>query len=231
MVLWRFCGGLQERNGGLCRAGWLRLGSELVFEGVHVGGEVAVGLVDGVALGGDLVQFGLRLFEAALESVDVLLEGRHALPFALGAGVVGLCGCDEAERGLVNDDLDGLFERAVGLILRQRGGGDLQAVEKDAAAARVDAVHGDGIEHVGDGGKDGGAVLGPVEHDLAATLPALARVLDRLAGGVVVVAEGLGPVRAAQRRRLAAAAVGEDVPAAVAKRRSVPGGEGLPGLG
>jgi len=229
LVLRCFSGGLDGGECGLHRRGF-RLPGELGFESKHVGGEGGVGFVDIVALGGDLVQLGLRLGEARLEFFPVVFEDPLALPATLGAGVVGLGGCDEAERGLVDDDLDWLFGRVVGKLLGQRGGGDLQAVEQDAATARIDAVHGDGVEHVGDGGQDGGAVLGPVEHDLAAALPALDRVLDRLAGGVVVVAEGLRPVGAAQRGRLAAAAVGEDVPAAVAKRRGCPGGECLPGF-
>jgi hypothetical protein len=67
--------------------------------------------------------------------------------------------------------------------------GDLEAVEEEAGAARVDLVGGDALEDFADGGLDGGAVFGQrqVEGGRAAAAPA--RVGDGFAGGLVVVAE------------------------------------------
>jgi hypothetical protein len=89
--------------------------------------------------------------------------------------------------------------------------GDLEAVEQEASAARVDFVGCDALEDMADGGLDGGAVFGQRQIESAAAAAALARVGDGFSGGVVVVAELL----LAQAWAGAAAAVGEDVAALV----------------
>jgi len=122
----------------------------------------------------------------------------------------------EGAEGGVDDDL---FDRiGVSCGFFGDGGqveaGDLEAVEEEAGALGVDLVAGDAEQDLADGALDGGAVLGQgdVEVGLAAT--AVAGVLDRAAGGVVVVAELL----VAQAGAAAAVAVGEDVAALVAFR-------------
>jgi hypothetical protein len=89
--------------------------------------------------------------------------------------------------------------------------GDLEAVEEEAGAARVDFVGGDAAENLADGGLDGGPVLGVGQVEGGAAAAALARVGDRAAGGVVVVAEFF----LAEAWAGAAAPVGEDVAALV----------------
>jgi hypothetical protein len=90
--------------------------------------------------------------------------------------------------------------------------GDLEAVEEEAGAAGVDVVGGDAAEDLADGGLDGGAVLGHGEVEAGAAAAALARVGERTAGGVVVVAKFFS----AEAGAAAAASVGEDVAALVA---------------
>jgi hypothetical protein len=89
--------------------------------------------------------------------------------------------------------------------------GDLEAVEEEAGAFGVDFVGGDAAEDLADGGLDGGAVLGKGEVEGGAAAAALARVGDRAAGGVVVVAEFF----LAEAGAGAAASLGEDVAALV----------------
>ena len=92
------------------------------------------------------------------------------------------------------------------------GAGDLEAVEEEAGAARVDLVAGDAAEDFSDGELDGGAVFGHGEVEVGLLGSALVWVLDGAAGGVVVVAE----VFVAEAGAAAAVAVGEDVAALVA---------------
>jgi len=89
--------------------------------------------------------------------------------------------------------------------------GDLKAVEEKAGSSGVDFVGGDSLEDLADGVLDGGLVFR--ERELKGGAAALAgfRILDWLAGGVVVVAE----VFSAQAWAAAAVAVGEDVAALV----------------
>jgi hypothetical protein len=89
--------------------------------------------------------------------------------------------------------------------------GDLEAVEEEAGATGVDVVGGDAAEDLADGGLDGGAVLGVGQVEGGAAAAALARVGDRAAGGVVVVAE----LFLTEAWAGAAASVGEDVAALV----------------
>ncbi len=92
---------------------------------------------------------------------------------------------------------------------RQVDAGGLEAVEEQAGAAGVEVVAGDAAEDLVDGGLDGRAVFEQGQIEGGAAAATAAGVLDRGAGGVVVVAELL----ATKTDRAAAAAVGEDVAA------------------
>ena len=110
------------------------------------------------------------------------------------------------------DDFDGY-----GFVVAVRSGfgeveaGNLEAVEEQAGAAGVDVVGGDAAKDFADGLLDGGAVFRKRQVEGGAAAAALARIGDRAAGGVVVVAE----VFLAQAWAGAAMAVGEDVTALV----------------
>jgi len=97
------------------------------------------------------------------------------------------------------------------LGLGQVEAGDLEAVEEEAGAARVDVVGGDALEDLADGGLDGGAVFGKGQVEGGGSAAASFRIGDGFSGGVVVVAE----LFAAQAWAGAAVAVGEDVAALV----------------
>ncbi len=89
--------------------------------------------------------------------------------------------------------------------------GDLEAVEEEAGAARVDLVAGDTLEDFADGELDGGPVFGEGEVEGGFCWRRGRGARDGFAGFVVVeaellVAEGLGA---------AAVAVGENVAALV----------------
>jgi hypothetical protein len=88
---------------------------------------------------------------------------------------------------------------------------DLEAVEEQTGTAGIDLVGGDTLKDLADGGLNGGAVLRQRECEGRATSAALARVVDRLACCVVVVAE----VLSAQAWAGAAVSIGEDVSALV----------------
>ena len=103
------------------------------------------------------------------------------------------------------------FGDGFALRLGEVEAGDLEAVEEEAGAARVDFVGGDALQDFADGGLDGGAVFGEWQVEGGAAASALFWVGDRTAGGVVVVAELL----AAEAWAAAAVAVGEDVAALV----------------
>jgi hypothetical protein len=96
-------------------------------------------------------------------------------------------------------------------FLWESGAGDLQAVEEQAGAARVDVVGGDALEDLADGLEDGGPVFGQGDVEGGAAAAALLRVGDGFSGGVVVVAE----VFVTKAGAGAAVAVGEDVAALV----------------
>jgi hypothetical protein len=92
--------------------------------------------------------------------------------------------------------------------------GDLEAIEEQAGAARVEIVGGDALQDLADGELDGRAVFG---HDeLKGAEPGLAGggVFNRSAGGVVEVAELL----VAEADAATAAALREDVAALVGLR-------------
>ena len=120
-----------------------------------------------------------------------------------GSVVISSVGCGASSRGSRVD---------LAAWRGEVGAGDLQAVEEEASAAGIDLVAGDAAEDFADGELDGGAVFGHGEVEEGGAGLALARVLDRAAGGVVVVAE----VFLAQAWAAAAVAVGEDVAALVA---------------
>jgi len=98
-----------------------------------------------------------------------------------------------------------------GLGLGQVEAGDLEAVEEEAGAARVDDVGGDALEDLTDGGLDGGAVLWQGQVEGGAAAAALFWVGDGFSGRVVVVTEFF----LAEAWAGAAASVGEDVAALV----------------
>jgi hypothetical protein len=114
------------------------------------------------------------------------------------AGAFGLgelcCGGQEALFGVGGDLFDGLWGFFVSCVVCgfgvawEVGAGDLEAVEEETGALGVDLVVGDAEEDLADGELDGGAVFGHGEVEGVAVF-AGARVLDRAAGGVVVVAE------------------------------------------
>jgi hypothetical protein len=107
--------------------------------------------------------------------------------------------------------------RLAGEVVR----GDLEAVEDEAGAARVDGVCGDAGDDVADGELDGGTVLDEGDWDDGAELVA-GGARAGASVGVVVVAEGL----AAEGDHAAAEAVGSDV----AALEAAGGGRGLLGL-
>lgn len=101
---------------------------------------------------------------------------------------------ERAVCGVLDDLFDEhcLVKRGVAvewLLLRQIQAGDLEAVEEQAGAARVEVVGGDALKDLADGGLDGGAVFGHGEMEGSATAALLLEMGDGLAGGVVVVAE------------------------------------------
>jgi hypothetical protein len=101
---------------------------------------------------------------------------------------------------------------AAGQDFREVEAGDLEAVEKQAGTAWVDVVGGDAAEHFSDGVLDGTAVFGLRDVEGGAAAAALARVFDRLAGGVMVVTKFF----LTEAGAAAAASVGEDVTALIA---------------
>jgi hypothetical protein len=100
---------------------------------------------------------------------------------------------------------------AGGLRFGKVEAGDLQAIEEEAGAAGVDVVGGDAAEDFADRGLDGGSVFRQGQVEGGAAAAALARFVDWLARGVVVVAE----LFLAETWTGAAASVGEDVAALV----------------
>lgn len=128
-----------------------------------------------------------------------------------GLGDVGARG-EDAEGGVDGDLFYGLgFRFREGLWFGEVEAGDLEAVEEEAGAARVDVVGGDALQDFADGGLDGGAVFGERQMEVGAAAAALFWFSDRTAGGVVVVAE----LFVVQAGAAAAVAVGEDVAALV----------------
>ena len=87
--------------------------------------------------------------------------------------------------------------------------GDLEAVEEEACAARIDFVGGDALEDFADGGLDGAAVFGDRDVEFGLFGAAVSGVSGGAAGGVVVVAEFF----VVQAGAAAAVAVGKDVAA------------------
>jgi hypothetical protein len=139
----------------------------------------------GAGIGG--VEFGLRGEDA---------EGRVGcdLLYGLGFGAFGVAVAEGCRLGF------GEVEA-----------GDLEAVEEEAGAARVDVVGGDALQDLPDGVLNGGSVFRERQVEGGAAAAALAWVRDGFAGGVVVVAE----VFSAEAWAGAAVAVGEDVAALV----------------
>ena len=133
-----------------------------------------------------------------------------------------------AEGGVEDDFFDGLGGFGLdgcGASGGQVGGGDLEAVEEEPGAARVDLVGGDAAKDVGNSELETGAVVGVRQREVEggpATAAGAVRIPDGLAGGVVVVAELFTP----ERGGAATPAIGVDVAALEALGRWV-GGDGL----
>jgi hypothetical protein len=133
--------------------------------------------------------------------------------------IEGLGGFDElGARGeiavirVLHELLDGDFGGLIGggfALAREVEGGDLEAVEEQAGAARVDLVEGDAAEGLGDGDLDGGAVLDEGEGEGGAAGFALGWVPNWDAGVVVEVTKFF----VAQADGAAADAAGENVAA------------------
>jgi hypothetical protein len=138
---------------------------------------------------------------------EPLLQG--ALGF-IGAELGGRG--EEAVLGIMGDLGDDLGGRG-GVGFGQVEAGDLEAVEEQAGAARVDVVGGDAAENFADGLLDGAAVFRVGEGEAGLAAAASGGVLDGAAGVVVVVAEVFGAFGATDGWAAAAAAVGEDVAA------------------
>ena len=221
------CGGLggvefaffEEMGSGLLIAllpGFIELDlfEELVAEGVAEEAAVFEDLVAGIFFFVVFFFAGLGIEEGGRgdEAVGVVEDGVFDEGFGGdgvdGAGVTmdAAAGCGTGGGG----DIDALRGHAG--LLRQGAESDLQAVEDEAGAARVDVVAGNGVHDLGDGGADAVALFGVGEVMDAGAAEAGFRVGDRAAGGVVVVAELLGT----QAGTAALAAGGEDVAAAAA---------------
>jgi hypothetical protein len=85
-------------------------------------------------------------------------EGDGTLALGDG-GDLGAWG-EDAESWVDGDVLDGLRFGLCGLEFGKVEAGDLEAVEEQAGAARVNVVGGDALEDLADRGLDGGAVFG-----------------------------------------------------------------------
>ena len=143
-------------------------------------------------------------------SFPLLEEDLFEAFFAGGLLELGLGG-DGAVDGVEGDLVNGFNGLGVLERLGEVAGGDLEGVEEESGAARVDPVEGDAAHDFADGGLDGAAVLGEREVDgglRGGVSDWLAEVFLRAPGGVVVIAEIFLPDRAAA----ATVAVGEDVP-------------------
>jgi hypothetical protein len=132
------------------------------------------------------------------ESLDVIeqrsLTHLGAVPRSAELGE----GCDGAKFRIFDGLLDGAFRGGVAGFRAQVAHGNLEAVEELTGALGVDLAGGDALQHLADGMLDGGAVLGFREPEVAGFLLVGVARWDRLAVGVVVVAEGLWPFRPAQ---------------------------------
>ena len=144
--------------------------------------------------------FAIQFFQKALGGADGFVVAEFG-----GWG-------EEAVFGVVDDFGDGLFGFGGGIGFGQVAAGDLEAVEEQAGAARVDLVGGDALEDFGEALLDGAAVFRKGEREAGAAA-ARAGVLDGAARVVVEVAEVFVASGRAEGGAAAAAAVGEDVAA------------------
>lgn len=119
-------------------------------------------------------------------------------------------------------DLGRLFDFGLA-VAREVGGGDLEAVEEDAASLELDVTAGEAGEDFEERELDGGAVVDAGHAEGAAAIGAGGFA----AGAVVVVAEFLS----AEGGRAAAMAFGKDVAAEVAAFGVGGGGGWLGGCG
>ncbi len=155
----------------------------------------------------------LSLFLLAVLALELFQQFGDGALAAVVLGELGGRG-ERAQLGVHHDLLDvGLGDDFL-VIFQQVEAGDLQAVEQQAGAARVQVVGGDALQHLPDGVLDGAAVLrvGQLEGALQALSALQFPNRDGAANIVVVVAERL----IAQAWAAAADAVDLDVAALVA---------------
>jgi hypothetical protein len=77
----------------------------------------------------------------------------------------GGAGGERAEDGVDGDVFDGGLGWRGGVLAGEVEAGDLEAVEHEAGAARVDVIGSDALEDLADGVLDGAAVLGVGEDE------------------------------------------------------------------
>ncbi len=123
-----------------------------------------------------------------------------------GEGTLRIVGGDFFDRGVV-------FSGFETFLRRQVEAGDLQAVEKETGAARVEFILGEFLENLTDAVLDGAAVFHERERECLGAAATATDVLCAAARGVVVVAEVFVAVGFAETWGAAAASVGEDVAA------------------
>jgi len=142
---------------------------------------------------------------------DCLHRGQgERLPWLVDVVIVRAQLFEQALRGAF-----GLELLDLGLRPRQVEAGDLQAIEQQPGAARIQIVGGDALQHLAERELQGGAVLGHAALEGAQAGLARGGVFHRAARSVVEVAE----IFVAQADRAAAAAPGKDVTALEALRR------------
>ena len=126
--------------------------------------------------------------------------------------------CEGSQIGMDDDVNDSLRRGCGGRNAWQIDRGNLESVEQEAGAPRVELVRGEAVEDLADCGLDGAAVLRGGKGKGGAAVIALREILRRRslpdAGGVVVIAE----VLLAKARAATTVAVGVDVTALKAAR-------------
>jgi hypothetical protein len=107
-----------------------------------------------------LVDVGFGWFFVFFVLHHALEEQGDGAFWSCGLGDVAARG-EDAEGGIDGDLFYGLgFGFRRGLWFGQVEAGDLEAVEEEPGAARVDVVGGDALQDLADRGLDGGAVFG-----------------------------------------------------------------------
>ena len=141
------------------------VGFELVLRfglGFGLGFVLGFGLGVGFALG---LGIGCETLAFVIFAFEFFDEAPGGAFFAVGADAGGKG--EDAEEGVCGD----VFNRGCGAVFGGRFGevetGDLEAVEEQAGAARVNLVGGDALEDVADAELDGGAIFGVREVEVS----------------------------------------------------------------